>query len=226
MIREIVMDTETTGLDPQQGHRLVELGAVELINHIPTGRTFHRYVNPERDMPEEAQRIHGLSAEFLSAHPVFAASEIVDEFIAFIGDSALVIHNATFDMRFLNAELGRCGRALLPQDRAIDTLAIAQRRFPGAPNSLDALCRRFGVDNSARTKHGALLDSEILAEVYLHLLGGRQVTLGLMTPDTRPSEVRTVSRARREPRIFAPSAEEVEAHAAFIGKLKDAIWLQ
>ncbi|WP_088560590.1 DNA polymerase III subunit epsilon [Arboricoccus pini] len=225
-MREIVMDTETTGLDPNQGHRLVELGAVELINHVPTGRTFHRYINPERDMPEEAQRIHGLSAEFLSAHPVFAASEVVDEFIAFIADSALVIHNAAFDMRFINAEFARCGRPLLHQSRAIDTLTIAQRRFPGAPNSLDALCRRFGVDNSARTKHGALLDSEILAEVYLHLLGGRQVTLGLMTPDVRANGGRTVVRNRHEPRIFTPSVAELEAHEAFIGKLKHAIWLQ
>jgi DNA polymerase-3 subunit epsilon len=224
MIREIVMDTETTGLDPHQGHRLVELGAVELINHVPTGRTFHRYINPERDMPEEAQRIHGLSAEFLAGYLPFAHATVVDEFLDFIGDSPLVIHNAAFDVRFMNAEFARCDRPQLLPARAIDTLLIAQRRFPGAPNSLDALCRRFGVDNSARTKHGALLDSEILAEVYLHLLGGRQVSLGLVTPGTRTAETIAVARVYREPRVHAPSPAELEAHAAFVAKLKDPLW--
>src|SRR5690242_10106213 len=168
MLREVVLDTETTGLDPEQGHRVVELGAVELANHIPTGRTFHAYINPERDMPAEAFRVHGLAAEFLADHPVFA--EVVDAFLEFLGDGKLVIHNAAFDVRFLNAELDRCGRPPIPSERAVDTLVLAQRRFPGAPNNLDALCKRFGVDNSNRKLHGALLDCELLADVYLHLL--------------------------------------------------------
>ena len=172
MLREIVMDTETTGLDPLNGDRIVEIGGVELINHLPTGRTYHQYINPERPMPREAFEVHGLGDDFLRDKPVFA--RIVDEFLDFIGDAKLVIHNASFDMGFLNAELTRVGRPLLPDHQAIDTLDIARRKFPGAQASLDALCKRFGVDNSAREKHGALLDSEILAEVYLELVGGRQ----------------------------------------------------
>ncbi|MBD3666369.1 MAG: DNA polymerase III subunit epsilon, partial [Kangiella sp.] len=176
-MREIVLDTETTGISPDEGHRLVEIGCVELENHMPTGRTFHVYINPERDMPEGAFKVHGLSEEFLSDKPKFA--EVADDFVAFIADAPLVIHNAAFDMGFLNAELKRSGRQVLPPSQAVDTLAIARKKFPGAQNSLDALCRRFNVDNSNRVKHGALLDSELLAEVYLELIGGREPGLSL-----------------------------------------------
>ena len=176
-MREIVLDTETTGFDPEAGDRIVEIGAVELRGHVPTGRTYHQYINPERSMPEDAFAVHGLGDEFLRDKPVFA--QIGTAFLEFIGDAKLVIHNAAFDMKFLNAELSWINAPTLPQDRAIDTLAIARRKFPGSPASLDALCRRFGIDNSARTLHGALLDSEILAEVYLELIGGRQPGFGL-----------------------------------------------
>jgi DNA polymerase III subunit epsilon len=222
MQRDIVLDTETTGLDPDQGHRVVELAAVELMNHLPSGRHFHCYINPERDMPEEAFRVHGLSAEFLSEHPVFA--EVVDEFLEFIGDGRLVIHNASFDIRFLNAELTRCARPLFTIDRAVDTLLLAQRRFPGTANSLDALCKRFSVDNSGRKLHGALLDCELLAEVYLHLIGGRQTNLGLDRPGMRRLGP-AIARPVRPPRPFAPSPEELAAHAAFVAKLDEPIWL-
>ena len=221
-MREIVLDTETTGLDPEQGHRLVEVAAVELIDHLPTGRSFHSYVNPERDMPEEAFRVHGLSAAFLRDYPLFA--EVVDPLLEFLADSRLVIHNAAFDVRFLNAELTRAGREPLPQARALDTLFLAQRRFPGAPNSLDALCRRFAVDNSARTRHGALLDCELLAEVYLHLIGGRQIGLGLALPGQRQG-IAVAARPVRPARPHAPSADELAAHAAFVAKLEDPVWL-
>ncbi len=222
-MREIVLDTETTGLDPDQGHRLVEIAAVELIDHLPSGQSFHRYLNPERGMPEEAFRVHGLSAEFLRDYPLFG--EVADELVAFLGDSRLVIHNAVFDLRFLNAELTAHGREPLGPGRAIDTLQLAQRRFPGAPNNLDALCRRFSVDNSARTRHGALLDCELLAEVYLHLLGGRQIGLGLAMPGQHRAAA-TVVRPVRPPRPHAPSAEELAVHAAFVAKLDDPIWLR
>jgi DNA polymerase-3 subunit epsilon len=221
-MREIVLDTETTGLDPEQGHRLVEVAAVELVDHLPTGRSFHSYVNPERDMPEDAFRVHGLSAAFLRDYPLFA--EVVDPLLEFLADSRLVIHNAAFDVRFLNAELTRVGREPLPQGRALDTLFLAQRRFPGAPNSLDALCRRFAVDNSARTRHGALLDCELLAEVYLHLIGGRQIGLGLALPGQRQG-VAAAARPVRPARPHAPSAAELAAHAAFVAKLDDPVWL-
>ncbi|MEM7523605.1 MAG: DNA polymerase III subunit epsilon [Pseudomonadota bacterium] len=230
-MREIVMDTETTGLDPFDGHRLVEIGGVELMNHVPTGRIYHQYINPERDVPIEAYEVHGLSAERLAKEPVFAV--VADEFIRFIGDSKLVIHNAGFDMKFINAELQWLGRPPVPMDRAIDTLAIARRRFPGSPASLDALCRRFGVDNSAREKHGALLDSEILAEVYLELIGGRQPDLGAALGDTSKSEANVSAAAgstwRPSPRPspLAPrlTAEEIAAHDAFIETLGDeAVW--
>lgn len=223
MIREIVLDTETTGLDPNDGHRLVELGCVELVNHLRTGRDFHRYINPERDMPEDAKRVHGLSGDFLKGHPLFA--DVVDAFLEFIGDSPLLIHNAKFDVAFLNAELARCGRPVLAPDRATCTLIMAQRRFPGAPASLDALCRRFGVDNSVRTKHGAIVDSELLAEVYLHLLGGRQVGLELAVPTRRGVLVGAGPIAARPPRPHAPSEAELAAHAAFVAKLEDPVWL-
>jgi DNA polymerase-3 subunit epsilon len=223
MVREIVLDTETTGLSPLEGHRLVELGCLELINYLPTGRSFHTYIDPERDMPEDAFRVHGLSSEFLKGHPVFAA--IVDEFLAFIEDSPLVIHNAKFDMAFLNAELTRARREPLPWARAVDTLALASRRFPGAPVSLDALCRRFGIDNSGRQKHGALLDSELLADVYLQLVGGRQADLGLAVAVVATAEI-GVAVKPRPARPHAPSAEELERHAAFIRKLDEPLWLQ
>ncbi|HAW48727.1 MAG TPA: DNA polymerase III subunit epsilon, partial [Roseovarius sp.] len=167
-----VLDTETTGLEPMEGHRVVEIGAVELYNHMPTGRTYHQYINPKRPMPEEAFAVHGLGDDFLRDKPLFA--EIGAQFLEFVGDARLVIHNASFDMKFLNAELEWCSLVPLPMNRAIDTLAMARKKYPGAPASLDALCRRFGIDNTARTLHGALLDSEILAEVYLELIGGRQ----------------------------------------------------
>ncbi|KZY25635.1 DNA polymerase III subunit epsilon, partial [Sulfitobacter sp. HI0040] len=181
-MREIVLDTETTGFDPETGDRIVEIGAVELIGHVATGRTYHQYINPERAMPEEAFQVHGLGDDFLRDKPKFAA--IGQAFIDFIGDSKLVIHNAAFDIKFLNAELKWMGLPPIPWERAVDTLAIARKRFPGSPSSLDALCRRFSIDNSARTLHGALLDSEILAEVYLELIGGRQPDL-VLTPNTR-----------------------------------------
>jgi DNA polymerase-3 subunit epsilon len=183
MIREIILDTETTGLDPATGDRVVEIGAVELLNHLPTGRTFHVYINPERDMPKEAEAVHGLSSAFLSDKPIFAA--IAQDFLDFIGDAALVIHTASFDMAFLNAELGFLRLGPIPPERVIDTLHIARQKHPGSANSLDALCRRYGIDNSRRTKHGALLDSELLADVYLELIGGRQTALILEATRTR-----------------------------------------
>jgi DNA polymerase-3 subunit epsilon len=221
MLREIVLDTETTGLDPDSGHRIVEVAGLELVNHLPTGRTFHSYVNPQRDMPEEAFRVHGLSARFLADYPVFA--EVVDPFLEFLADSPLIIHNAAFDVRFLDAELVRHGRETLAQGRAVDTLQLAQRRFPGSPNNLDALCRRFGVDNSGRTLHGALLDCELLAEVYLHLIGGRQIGLGLDRPGARGA-AGGAPRTVRPPRPHAPSEEELARHAAFVAKLENPVW--
>jgi DNA polymerase-3 subunit epsilon len=220
-MREIVMDTETTGLDPAHGHRIVEIGAVELQHHVPTGRRYHQYINPERDMPDEAFRVHGLSQAFLAEHPLFAA--VVDGFLEFIEDSPLVIHNATFDLKFLNAELRRVGRPLLPADRAIDTLPMAQRKFPGSPANLDALMRRFGVDGSSRKLHGALLDSELLADVYIHLLGGRQAGLELAVSARRPGTETVVARPRPQRRFSVP-ADELAAHEAFLGKLENPIW--
>jgi DNA polymerase-3 subunit epsilon len=224
-IREIVLDTETTGLDPQTGDRLVELGCIELFNSLPTGETFHRYIDPERDMPAEAFRVHGLSREFLTGKPKFA--EIAEEFLAFIGDAKLVIHNAEFDMKFLNAELKRVGLTPLTFDRVIDTLSMARRKHPGAPNSLDALCARYGIDNSRRTKHGALLDSEILAEVYLELSGGRQAALQLATVAIEKVEIITTEIVKyRE--IAIPSqldAVEWEAHSTFVASMGEkAVW--
>jgi DNA polymerase-3 subunit epsilon len=224
-MREIVLDTETTGLDPEQGDRLVEIGAVELFNHMPTGRTFHQYINPQRAMSAEAFAVHGLGDDFLRDKPVF--STVVDDFLAFVADAKLVIHNASFDMKFINAELSWVGRPPIPFDRAIDTLAIARQKFPGSPASLDALCRRFGIDNSSRTLHGALLDSQILAEVYLELIGGRQPGLVLTTVETTV-EIETGSgRIGPRPRPLPQrlTEEEAAAHAAFVAKLgDDAVW--
>jgi len=222
-MREIVFDTETTGLDPESGHRVVEIGCIELINHLPSGRSFQCYINPERDMPEGAFAVHGLSAEFLSAHPVF--EKVADDFLAFIGDSRLVIHNAAFDLKFINAELKRANRASLNAMRAVDTVEMARRKFPGAPASLDALCKRFNVDNSQRTKHGALLDAELLAEVYLELVGGRQATLGLAGANMASDGDEMVSRIHRPPRPHAPTADELAAHQTLLAKIKDPIWL-
>lgn len=220
-MREVVMDTETTGLEPKEGHRLVELGAVEIINYMPTGNTYHTYINPERDMPDGAFKVHGLSAEFLSDKPLFA--EVVTDFLSFIGEDRLVIHNASFDMKFLNAELETIGRPRLPMNRAIDSLKIAQAKFPGSPNNLDALCKRFNVDLSVRVKHGALLDSELLAEVYLNLMGGRQTGLDLASDQTKAAAA-TRERPLRKAREFAIPEADLANHLAFVETIKEAIW--
>ena len=240
-MREIVLDTETTGFDPFSGDRIVEIGAVELINHVPTGRHYHQYINPERGMPDEAFGVHGIGPDLLDSprdpkpgevilrdKPVFA--EIADAFLDFVGTGAkLVIHNAKFDMKFLNAELGWVRRPLLPDDIAIDTLAIARRKYPGSPATLDALCRRFAIDNSTRTLHGALLDSEILADVYLELIGGKQPDFGLSSPGQGTSTEATGSDWRPQPRPqplkSRLSDKEKAAHSAFVEKLGDgALW--
>jgi len=226
MKREIVLDTETTGLSPATGDRLVEIGGVELINHIPTGRTFHVYINPERDMPEEAYRVHGLSNEFLADKPVFAA--IAEDLVDFLDDATLVIHNAAFDIGFLNAELEKVGRPALTNE-VIDTVALARQINPGARASLDALCKLYGIDNSRRTLHGALLDSEILADVYLELIGGRQVALALVAETTVSAGLALVDRvpARQRPTPLVPrvSPDELAAHAALIATIgADALW--
>lgn len=230
-MREIVLDTETTGFDPLTGDRLVEIGCIELFNHIPTGKNFHRYLNPERDMPEAAFRVHGLSTEFLADKPKFAA--VADEFVTFLDDAPLIIHNAEFDMKFINYELEKAGKKAIPFQRAIDTVAMARKKFPGSPASLDALCKRFGIDNSNRTLHGALLDAQLLADVYLELLGGRQTGLTLGAEPAAAAEMSFAKRATpqgdrpaRPARPHAPSDAELAAHQSFIGKLKDAIWLQ
>ncbi|MCW8971335.1 MAG: DNA polymerase III subunit epsilon [Rhodospirillales bacterium] len=220
-MREIALDTETTGLDPASGHRVVEIGCVEMYNHVSTGKTFHTHLNPERDMPEEARAVHGLDEAFLSDKPVFA--EVVSGFLEFIGDAPLVIHNAEFDMRFINAELGRLGFPALPMSRTVDTVQMARRKFPGAQANLDALCRRFEIDNSNRTLHGALLDADLLSLVYLELCGGRQPGLELAADAVRKEEAEG-PRDVRPPRPHAPSAEEEAAHEAFIGRLTDPVW--
>jgi DNA polymerase-3 subunit epsilon len=226
-MREIVLDTETTGLEPADGHRIVEIGAVELFNHMPTGRTFHQYLNPERAMPPEAFEIHGLGDDFLRDKPLFRL--VGRDFLDFVGESRLVIHNAAFDMKFLNAELAMAGLPRLAGDRALDTVQIARQKFPGSPVSLDALCRRFGVDNSGREKHGALLDCELLAEVYLELIGGRQPGLMLAATDRRGPRAASPSDWRPAPRPapLPPRLTEAEAaaHAAFVVAMGDAaIW--
>lgn len=224
-MREIVLDTETTGLDPFQGHRLVEIGCIELINRIPSGQTFHRYLNPERGMPEEAFAVHGLTDGFLNDKQLFA--EVVDELIAFLGDAPLVIHNAGFDVAFLNAELERAARPLIARERMIDTLLIARRKHPGASNRLDDLCARYTVDNSQRTKHGALLDAELLAEVYVELIDARQAQLILSqaaAPDFAAGQP-IIIRERLVPLASRITEEERLAHRAFIATLgENAIW--
>lgn len=219
-MREVVLDTETTGLRPAEGDRLVEIGCIELENHIPTGVTHHAYINPERDMPDAAFQIHGLSEEFLMDKPVFR--DVADAFLEFLGDAQLVIHNAEFDIGFLNVELQLLEREPIPLARAVDTLSMARRKFPGALVNLDALCRRFGIDNSERTKHGALLDAELLADVYLELIGGRQIGLTLNVETKR--EKTDASRVRRPARDFPVNPEETRAHEAFIAGMDDPIW--
>lgn len=225
MTREIVLDTETTGLDPLEGHRLVEIGCIELLNHLPTGKVFHTYLNPMRDVPPDATRIHGLTTEFLKNHPVF--TEKVEEFIAFVGDAVLVIHNAEFDMKFINAELKSSGFKPLLMNRVVDTLPMARQKFPGQPANLDALCRRFKIDNSERKFHGALLDSELLSEVYLELIGGRQHGLGLgseLAVQQSQALNAKIKRQKRTPRSFPPGEKELRAHDALLDKIKDALW--
>ena len=232
-MREVIFDTETTGLDPKTGDRMVEIGCIEMVGRVETGRTFHAYFNPDRDMPVEAERVHGLSAGFLATKPRFA--ELVDELLEFLGDSNLVAHNAGFDFGFLNNELELVGRTPISMDRMVDTVAIARKRHPGAKLSLDALCTRYGIDRSHRVKHGALLDAELLAQVYVELTGGRQIGLGLadapadtpaitaLTPNApwhRPS----ADKPRREPRPHVASPEELERHRAFIAGIAEAIW--
>ncbi len=225
-MRDIFLDTETTGLDPYQGHRLIEIGCIELINRIPSGQTFHRYLNPERDVPQEAVAIHGISSEQLLDKPLFG--EIVDELLEFIADAPLVAHNAMFDLGFLNAELERAGKGLVARERLIDTLLLARRKYPGGSNRLDDLCSRYGIDNSRRTKHGALLDAELLAEVYLELIDARQTQLGLVETSNESAGARVhVAVVRVRPAALVPrlSASEREAHAAFIASLGEgAIW--
>lgn len=224
-MREIVFDTETTGLSFSNGDRLVEIGCVELVNRVETGRTFHAYFNPERPMAAEAQAIHGLSDIFLSDKPVFA--DMAEHLIEFIADSPLIAHNANFDFGFLNGELGRCGRVTVAMDRMVDTLTLARSRFPGAKHSLDALCSRFGVDRSHRVLHGALLDAQLLAQVYVELTGGRQIglTLAIETTSDIDAAAKPVAPAvARPPRHFAPSADELDRHRAFLAGLTNPLW--
>lgn len=228
-MREIVFDTETTGLDPFQGDRVVEIGCVELINHVPTGNVYHQYINPERSLSEEVVKVHGLTEEFLSDKPTF--KEIADEFLSFIGsDSKLIAHNAPFDIKFLNAELSWIGKEPLSGDRVIDTVVLARKMFPGSRVNLNELCKKFHIDNSARTFHGALLDSELLAEVYLELIGGRQPDLVLeKESDIFLSsggliDLKTIKREFKAPRSFLASKEEVEQHTEFVKKIKNNLW--
>jgi DNA polymerase-3 subunit epsilon len=223
-LREIVLDTETTGLDPQTGHRVIEIGCLELLNHIPTGQNFHRYINPDRDIEQEAVAVHGLSRDKLIDKPRFA--EVAAEFLDFIGEAPLVIHNADFDIGFLNAELALLGLPPLKPDRATCTVKLARRRFPGAPANLDALCRRFGVDNSGRQLHGALLDAQLLAECYVELLGGRQHGLALAVETMAAGMAVAAAAINRVPRAHRPSAAELEAHAAMLAQLKSPLWLE
>ena len=228
MLREIVIDTETTGLDPANGDRLIELGCVEIVNRIPTGREFHRYLNPERDVHRDAVAVHGLTVEFLKDKPLF--KDVVEEFLDFVGDAPLVAHNASFDMAFINAELQRLAKPMLTRNSVVDTLALARRRHPAGPNSLDALCKRYGIDNSQRTKHGALMDSLLLANVYVELLGERQATLGLGGAGAAEDAVQLrAAPARQRPRPLQSriDADAERAHREFVATLgPNAAWLQ
>lgn len=224
-MREIVFDTETTGLNFSKGDRLVEIGCVELVNRVETGRTFHAYINPERAMAAEAQAIHGLSDAFLADKPVFA--DIAESLVDFVGDSPLIAHNAAFDFGFLNGELGRCGRVAIGLERMVDTLVIARSRFPGAKHTLDALCSRFGIDRSHRVLHGALLDAQLLAQVYVELSGGRQIGLTLAVESVGAIEERVVAPTpaiARQPRQFLPSEEEIARHRAFLNAVANPLW--
>jgi DNA polymerase III subunit epsilon len=236
-MREIVFDTETTGTDPERGDRIVEIGCVELIDLVPTGVTFHRYINPERDVPAEVVKIHGLNGAFLADKPVFGSPSVVEELLAFVGDAPLVAHNAEFDRRFLNGELARLSLPLIDKNRCVDTLMIARKKFPGAPASLDALCRRFNVDRSTRELHGALIDSLLLAEVYLQLKGGRERRLSFLDPAEQDTQTTsgepgiletksiTSARARPVPLPIRSTLQERQAHAAFVMSLgKDPVW--
>ena len=227
MTRQVVLDTETTGLDPLLGDRVLEVAAVEIVNLMPTGRTFHRLIDPERDVPPESTRVHGFTAEMLRGKPRFA--EIAAALLEFLGDAPIIAHNAPFDFGFLDAELRRAGHAVLDRARMIDSLEIARKRFPGLPNNLDALCRRFGIDNSMRTSHNAVLDTQLLAQVYLELMGGRQpgltLTANAMRPTAMPGEAEAPA-VVRTPRPIMPSEAELAAHRAFLAKLKDPLWLQ
>ena len=224
-MREIVFDTETTGFEPSDGHRIVEIGLVELVDHFPTGEELRFYLNPEREVPIESQRVHGLSNEFLADKPLFA--DVAEEFLAFIGDAPLVIHNAAFDIKFINAELARIGREAIPLHRAIDTIEIAKRKLPGARYSLDELCKRFAIDLTARGKHGALLDAQLTAQVYLELIGGRQKGL-MLAPAEIAAEVAVTVRALVRPQPLAPrlTDEELARHQAFVAAElgKSALW--
>ena len=228
IMRAIVMDTETTGLSPQEGHRIVEIGCIEIYNLVPTGKVFHHYINPQRSMPADAQRIHGLSDEFLSNYEPFA--HIAPEFYAFIGNDPLIIHNAQFDIKFLNAELQRVSLPLIDNKRVICSLIMAKRKYPGAQSSLDALCKRFSIDNTKRQLHGALLDSELLAEVYLQMMGGRQAGLDLSSDHNKPistfNDILERSRIYREPREHKPNAQELNAHKHMLNKIKDPLWVK
>lgn len=223
-MREIVLDTETTGMDPAKGDRLVEIGCVELMNHLPTGNTYHVYINPEREIPAEATAVHGITNDFVKDKPTFG--EIVGRFMDFIEGGRLVIHNAEFDMKFLNAELKMFGFPSIDNRRVLDTLKMARQKFPGSPANLDALCRRFGIDNSSRTFHGALLDSQLLAEVYLELLGGRQQGLEIMEAKETGAQIvaEQSDRPFREPRKFAQSEEEQALFDAMVSQLKNPLW--
>jgi DNA polymerase-3 subunit epsilon len=220
-IREIALDTETTGLDPASGHRIIEIGCVEMVNKIRTGNNFHHYLNPQRDIPYEAQKVHGISNEKVKDSPLF--SEIAGDFLKFIEDSTLIIHNAEFDMKFINSEFQKIGFATIPMDRTIDTVKIARKKFPGSPANLDALCKRFGIDLSKRTKHGALLDAELLADIYLELSGGRQEAI-IFHNDENILQEKKIVRKFREARIFVNTEQELAAHDELIDKMKDALW--
>ncbi len=220
-MREIIFDTETTGFDPFSGDRVIEIGAVEMVNRVLTGETFHVYCNPEREVPEGAFKVHGISTEFLQDKPLII--DVLDDFMAFVGSDPLVAHNATFDMKFINWELENASKVTIPKDQFKDTLIIARTKYPGQPNSLDALCKRLGVNNSNRTLHGALLDSEILADVYVELLGGRQAGMDLSVASSGTIEA-TGIRQKREARTFTASEEEKAAHSAFVDGLDNPIW--
>ena len=222
MLREVIFDTETTGLDPFSGDRILEIGCVEVLNRMPTGRTYHQYINPERDIPAVATKIHGINNEMIAKKPIF--KEIADEFLSFLGTADLVAHNASFDFRFVNWELENCGKQTLDMSRMVDTLQIARTKFPGSPASLDALCKRFGIDNSNRTLHGALLDAKILAEVYLEITGGRQTGMNL-SPEKKETQARKAKKDRSH-RSFPASDEELAAHQKFVASLKNTIWLR